>query len=460
MRKNTAFRIAASTLVVSLATVGCTPEGQQRVASLSSKAPKAEKQADKLYALAMKAAAESKMDEALGHIEKAVELSPRDVAYRMVLGDLYLKNGRFLSAEQAFGDVLALNPGNGRAYMSAALAQIAQGKTAEALQVLDRMAGTAQPSDLGLAYALAGQPQRAISILDPVARGSESDGRVRQNLALAHALAGDWQKARVIASQDVSPAELGERLQQWAAMAQPQAPYTQVAALLGVTNVPADSGQPVALALAPASPEPVALAEASPAEVPAEPAPAPVEPVAAPAAVAKVELPASEPTAIERLEQAVKLEQPAPVVGEAQVVRAVDNLVQPKAPLIRTTLPAFKSAKADTGLEPVKAKKAVGRYVVQIGAFKTAQQAETAWANAQKRYSLADREPLGTTIDIAGKGTFHRLSVSGFDSHGEAGRFCAAIKAKGGACFVRTTAGDSPVQWASRKAGKTQLSSK
>jgi hypothetical protein len=116
-------------------------------------------------------------------------------------------------------------------------------------------------------------------------------------------------------------------------------------------------------------------------------------------------------------------------------------------------LPKFAPARERLTLQPVAAKpKATGRYVVQIGAFKTAHQAERAWVEAEKRYSLAGREPLSTTVDIKGRGRFHRLSVAGFGSTSEARGFCAAIKAKGGACFVRTTAGDAPVRWASRGA--------
>jgi hypothetical protein len=40
--------------------------------------------------------------------------------------------------------------------------------------------------------------------------------------------------------------------------------------------------------------------------------------------------------------------------------------------------------------------------------------------------------------------------VAGFASRDSAGRTCRSIQAQGGACFVRTVAGDAPVRWASR----------
>jgi hypothetical protein len=50
----------------------------------------------------------------------------------------------------------------------------------------------------------------------------------------------------------------------------------------------------------------------------------------------------------------------------------------------------------------------------------------------------------------SGKGTFYRLSVKGFGSIGEANSLCSSIRRGGGTCFVRGTAGDRPVELASR----------
>ena len=456
MRKNTAFRIAASALGIGVTTIGCTPAGFNP-ATVSANAPKAEKDAGKLHARSLRAVSENRLADAVIDIEKAVSLSPRDLGYRMVLGDIYLKSGRFVSAQQAFTDVLVLDPGNVRASLSLALTQIALGNSSQALATLNSLAGTAAPGDLGLAYALAGQPQRAIEMLEPAARSAEATGRIRQNLALAYALAGNWQKARIVAAHDVSPADLADRLQQWAALAQPEASHSQVAALLGVTDVVEDSGQPTALALAPQTAEPIAMAAAE-----ATPAPVAVE-APAPVAISKIDLPASIVTPQQTLAQAVAIDTfpaatSAPIAAE-QVSKAVRSLVKPEAPVTRSAvqsapLPAFKPAAERTSFEPVPAKKPVGRFVVQIGAFKTAVQVEKAWNQAQQRYSLGGHEPVSTTVDIAGKGRFHRLSVSGFGTSSEAGRFCGAIRAKGGACFVRTNAGDAPVVWASRKSGR------
>src|SRR3546814_20906071 len=113
----------------------------------------------------------------------------------MVLADLYLKNGRFRSAATSFKDVLTLNPSNERAALSLALTQIALGNSYQATAQLDGLTETAKPGDIGLAYALAGQPERAIAMLEPAPRAPGPDARPPQHLAPAYALAGDWPKA-------------------------------------------------------------------------------------------------------------------------------------------------------------------------------------------------------------------------------------------------------------------------
>lgn len=490
MKKAVGFKFVASALVLGLTMVGCKPGGY-RVASTWGKAPQAEQGAATLYAAAQDAVQKGAFAKALTLAERAVELAPRDAGYRMLLADLYLKNGRFLSADNAFADVLSLDTGNSRAALSRALALIAQGKTGEASIELDRLSTTAAPADVGLAFALAGQAQRAIEMLEPAARAPEATGRVRQNLALAYAMAGEWQKARTIAAQDLSPAELGARLEQWAAFATPSAPHAQVAALLGVTPV-ADTGQPVRLALAPSHQnQAYAAAEAatnSPAEQAAVGGPlqavaaAPVF-AAAPESelmVAAAEVPAQPPVAFayEAPEAApilAAVDEPEPAdlqvpasaapsptvkheaVQTAQVTAAVKALVEPAAHVTRVAarvapapIQAFTSkSKASPGT------RAVSRYVVQIGAYRSPVQVEKAWTHAQRRYRLAEHAPLSTTVSIPGKGVFHRLAVSGFAAPADAARACQSIRGKGGACFVRPTAGDLPARWAARSAGRS-----
>jgi len=466
-------KLAACSVALSALVVGCTPSAQsQRPVSLAS-SPAVEKDSAKLYHKAQSAVQAGKLGEALSLAERAVELSPSDVGYRMLLGDLYLKNGRFASAETSFSDVATLDPGNVRGTLSLALSLIAQGKKLLATTELEKLEGVAAPGDLGLAYALAGDHGRARTLLESAASEPKATGRVRQNLALAYALAGDWQKARVTAAQDISPAELNDRLAHWATLATPSSSYTQVAALLGVTPVE-DAGQPVRLALATPQASGVAYAEAAPVQaVPAAPVVATLAPVqavaAAPVVPAAAPVQAAPPVPVVVASAPVPDKMAAVAALAAQPVAAAELPVQFAAAaedLVKAS-PAVIKASARIDAAPVSmfkpsrivklaarsSKFGAGRFVVQIGAYRNLNQASRAWGEAARRYGIGvDKQPLSTTVTLPGRGTFYRLSVAPFEAPGQAAKVCQSIRARGGACFVRGLAGDAPMQYAARSA--------
>jgi len=455
------IKFAASSLVLATTMVACSPAIEAgRAGLVTARTAKADQDAGRIFADATEAGKTGDYAKALDLAEKAVALAPRDVGYRMLLADLYMKNGRFQSAATTFGDVLSLDPANVRAGLQAALAEVAIGRGDVALARLDSLAATAPAGDIGLAYALAGQPNRAISILEPAARAAGATPRIRQNLALAYAFAGDWQKARAVAAQDVSPADLSGRLQQWAALASPSAPADQIAGLLGVRPV-ADSGQPVRLALAPVQADNTAFAAAEPVEAPApkaEPAPAAPSVQLAQADVAAWESAATPAVATDVPAPSVIADTPPPVLPESapavaapepSFAPAVRALVNPEPAKVR--LASIAPIAPPQRLAPrVASSGGEGRFVVQIGAYSSPAGVERAY----RRYGLSGHQPRSTTVSIPGKGKFHRLSVAGFESHADASKICASVRAHGGACFVRATAGDAPVRWASRYDGR------
>jgi Flp pilus assembly protein TadD len=468
------IRFAASGIVLGATMVGCKPAAQQyRPVSLSAKEQRADQQANKFYQSAQQLLQKGELQAALGAMENAVALSPRDAGYRMGLAELYMKSGRFQSAETTLNDVLVLNPENARAGISLALAQMAQGRQQDALAQLSAMEGKATASDLGLAYALAGEAGRAVAILEPAAREPGATGRVRQNLALAYAFAGDWKKARVTAAQDVSPARIDARLAQWAAMADPSATPMRVANMMGVTPAQ-DAGQPTRLALAPVAPAGEAYADAA---LPPEAAPPAIaaappivtalaQPVAPESAVAASFAPAPATWSANAEEAAdVIVDESAPLAEESPVVQA--EFAAAAQTLVETA--AIEPEERDSRLASIRAyvaqrydapkletsRRPTGRYVVQLGAFSTPANVERAWAKAMQHYGrVLANEPLSTTIQLGGKRTLYRLSMAGFGSQNAAQRACETIRSRGGACFVRTIAGDAPVQWASRYARK------
>src|SRR5215212_2556778 len=186
---------------------------------------------------------------AIGYAERAVEKTPDDAGFRALLGNAYFAGGRFASAEAAFKDSLTIYSNQPRIVLKLALVQIAQGKNDQAVSTLTAASNVLDAADYGLALALAGRPADAIAVLNPAARQTGADSRVRQNLALAYAFAGDWTQARTVAAQDVPADKLDARVRQWMQMAKPAHASDQVAALTGVTPAASDPGQPVRLAL-------------------------------------------------------------------------------------------------------------------------------------------------------------------------------------------------------------------
>jgi len=378
--------------------------------------------------------------------ERAVANSPTDAGFRGLLGNAYFAGGRFASAEAAYKDSLSLLPNQPQMILKLALVSIAQGKSGEALAQLDAARNYLDPSDYGLALALAGQPNQAASILEAAARAVGADSRARQNLALAYALQGEWDAARTVAAQDVPADQLDGRIQQWMTFAKPAHAYDQVAALTGVTPAAADPGQPLRLALNPqdnrqAEAEPVAVPVAEPepvlvAEAPA-PAPPPVEYAVAP-------LPEPAPVLAAASEPAPTVEAPKPQPKRA-AAKAADAkpALSPRAASFADSRPPVHKASFP------KIARGNSSSVVQLGAYASRDFVGVAWDKLAKKYpALRGYSPSTARFDSA-KGLVYRLSVQGFASDDDARDFCEALQGAGASCFVRTVAGDAPVRIAS-----------
>ena len=436
----TSLRFGSALSVIALATMvgGCS--------GLTSKSGRANVASDTQVGLAMRAQfALSAKDyvNAVNYAEQAAEKTPGDAGIRTLLGNAYFASGRFNSAEGAYRDSLSLQGNQPQVILKLALVQIAQGRNSEALAVLNAARNAIDPSDYGLALALAGQPAAAVAILTDHARQPGADSQVRQNLALAMALNGDWTNARIVASQDLSPELVDARIEQWMSFTKPNSASSQVAALIGVTPDASDPGQPVRLALnaTPAPSQAVAAVqpvEAAPVQV-AEAAPAPIETVnvapAAPVAFAEAPLPAP-------------LQVADTLAPEPAFVAVAPKSKAKRTPLVRASaksgnrIPlrhaAFTRPSGNSGA------------VVQLGAYGSAERVSIAWDKAAKRYSaLRAYTPMSAKF-ASDKGMVYRLSIKGFASAREAQGLCAALKKSGGSCFVRSVAGDTPVQYASR----------
>lgn len=379
-----------------------------------------------------KALGKNKLETAVSEAEAAVSGAPGDASYRVLLGRAYLQSGRFRSAAAAFADALELNPSQGGAALSLALARIGVGDQAGARIVLDQHGMTIAPGDRGLALALAGDVPGGITVLEDVVRNGGADAKTRQNLALSYALAGRWPEAKVMASYDLDSRTVAQRLLEWSQYAGPAQAPAQVAALLGVRPGD-DAGQPERLALHVTPWAPVQVAEASAPPPPVKMAEAPAIQTAA------AEVPAVETVAAEA--ETLFAAASGPKVVFAPRSEIVQAIARP-SPAVANAEPRFQRA---AFVQPVG-----GRYVVQIGAYDSVAVAEDAWGRAVNRVAAFREFTPATAVFVKDSRTFYRLSVSGFETRGAAARFCETFRSRGGQCFVREQAGDAPLQWAAR----------
>lgn len=80
-----------------------------------------------------------------------------------------------------------------------------------------------------------------------------------------------------------------------------------------------------------------------------------------------------------------------------------------------------------------------GSYNVQLGAYRSEQEAREAWASMQKKYKqMANFSPVIVKADLGEKGVYYRLRTGGFSTAGEAKAFCNSMSILGQACILPT----------------------
>ena len=146
-------------------------------------------------------------------------------------------------------------------------------------------------------------------------------------------------------------------------------------------------------------------AEASP------PAAPPAKPAATESAQAK-----AEPTKI------------APAVAEPSPAKPVVAEPAPAKPV------AAKPVVADAA--PAPAAESAGAFVLQIGAYKSEDEAKAAWATYQRKHPLVGGYASDVQrVDLGDKGVWYRLRIGSFADKAGAGAVCDKLKADGGGCF-------------------------
>ncbi len=185
----------------------------------------------------------------------------------------------------------------------------------------------------------------------------------------------------------------------------------------------------------------------SPVETKATPAPAPV---AAPKPTAKVEAVPAKPVAPKVAATPVP-PKPAPVAKAVapEPKTATPVPAQPSVPFApATAAPKQLAANAPPPKQvapaaapvpaPVTQAPASGAYVLQIGAYKSQAEADSAWNTYKAKHAalLAGYSPNVAQADLGDKGTWYRLRIAGFSSKDVASALCDRLKADGGGCFL------------------------
>lgn len=460
MNRNLMMKLAISGFVLGISTAGCSGLGKLSAASPSAAGQPAvaAKAADKARA----ALERGKVSKAVGLAEAAVAASPRDGAYRALLGQAYLTDGRFDSAASALAEAMELGVNDGNTVLALTLAHIAQGKNADAIALLQQHQDVVPASDTGLALALAGDLDSAIYVLTQAARAPDASARTRQNLALAMAFSGRWAQARILASQDLSLAKVETRMTEWSKLAEQPNSQLRIASLIGA-KAQADAGMPVRLALnnfadvqmaaAPAVPAPVVLASVDPAPLAAYAPPPPVL-ADADSAIRTVELPMPQRDAYGVVPVS---ELPTPqaageiILADAHPYRAAPRVAGENAERLR---PMQREALAiATKLIPramaFDSHKPSG-WAVQLGAYESLGIAKEKWTVLKKRNAMLASFPASSHKATVKGHLFHRLTVNGLATRADANNLCHQLKAQGQTCFVRQMGGSEAIQWAVR----------
>jgi len=95
-----------------------------------------------------------------------------------------------------------------------------------------------------------------------------------------------------------------------------------------------------------------------------------------------------------------------------------------------------KPAPSDTTTTSAPPAVASGDYVLQIGAYKSQDEADAAWKSYQHKHAVVSGYSSDVKqVDLGEKGTWYRLRI-GAMSKDAAAALCAKIKADGGDCLL------------------------
>jgi cell division protein FtsN len=133
---------------------------------------------------------------------------------------------------------------------------------------------------------------------------------------------------------------------------------------------------------------------------------------------------------------------PPPVAAKPEPKPAPVKAAPPKPAPVQTVAaaPAGPATAAPRSLSPAAPAPAAagGITFLQIGAYKSEADAQSAWKSFQARHAtlLAGHGLDVQRVDLGDKGIWYRARVGGFGDRDVAAALCARLKADGGSCFL------------------------
>jgi cell division septation protein DedD len=110
---------------------------------------------------------------------------------------------------------------------------------------------------------------------------------------------------------------------------------------------------------------------------------------------------------------------------------------QPAARQATAPMPAATTPAPEPSVKPPAA--ASGGHLVQVGAFKSQEEADGFWTRLQARLGdyVGGKSPDIERADLEAKGVYYRLRLGPFESAADAKNFCEGLKSRGQDCLVR-----------------------
>jgi cell division protein FtsN len=140
-----------------------------------------------------------------------------------------------------------------------------------------------------------------------------------------------------------------------------------------------------------------------------------------------------------------KIASAVPATKPSLAAKSTPAPSQPSVPIGPATAPPKPLAAAPPATPVASAPSAAsaapqagGSYVLQIGAYKSQADADTAWTTYKTKHAslLAGYSPDVRQADLGEKGVWYRLRIAGFPSKDVASALCDRLKADGGGCFL------------------------